>query len=146
MIGRLLLGSLIYPVGGPTPAGCGRLGQLRVLLLQRPLHKELQVEEHLVGRHQVGDVLRGGQFSQGDYLGRQGGSGGWPATHLVTENAFDALEAEARDGLAIFHVPRSRLWGGGDWVSWGETLLQGEIVFVCADPDYCRCLSIGHWL
>ena len=70
------LASLIYA------AASSRLGQLRMLLLQSPLHQELQVKEDLVGRHQMGDVLRGGQLCQKDYLGRGGQEGA--ATHLVT--------------------------------------------------------------
>ena len=71
-----LLASLIYAAAG------SRLGQLRMLLLQSPLHQELQVKEDLVGRHQMGDVLRRGKLCQKDYLGR-GGQEGAP-THLVT--------------------------------------------------------------
>ena len=68
----LLLGSLIYA----AIDSCSRLGQLRMLLLQSPLHQELQVKEDLVGRHQVGDVLRRGKLCQKDYLGRGGQEGG----------------------------------------------------------------------
>ena len=57
-------------------AASSRLGQLRMLLLQSPLHQELQVKEDLVGRHQVGDVLRRGKLCQKDYLGRGGQEGG----------------------------------------------------------------------
>ena len=74
----LLLGSLIYA----AIDSCSRLGQLRMLLLQSPLHQELQVKEDLVGRHQMGDVLRWGKLCQKDYLGRGGQEGA--ATHLVT--------------------------------------------------------------
>ena len=56
----LLLASLIYA----AIDSCSRLGQLRMLLLQSPLHQELQVKEDLVGRHQVGDVLRRGKLCQ----------------------------------------------------------------------------------